>query len=66
MTSDNKSHISKSANKIETITRTNILKYILALDEESEKNSFVVTLGHLIELIALPIFLLYEVKHQCW
>ena len=47
MTSDKKSYISKSANKIETITRTNVLKYILALDEESEKNSFVVTLGHI-------------------
>lgn len=47
MTSVKKSYISKSAKKIETITCTNVLKYILALDEESEKNSFLVTLGHI-------------------
>ena len=47
MTSVKKSYISKSAKKIETITCTNVLKYILALDEESEKNLFVVTLGHI-------------------
>ena len=46
MTSVKKSYISKSAKKIETITCTNVLKYILTLDEKSEKNSFLLTLRH--------------------
>ena len=41
------SYISKSAKRIENITCRKVLKYILALDEESEESLVLVTLEHL-------------------
>ena len=57
------SYISKFVKRIENITCRKALKYILALDEESERNLVLVTFRtFLIERLALPIFLLYQVK----
>lgn len=65
MTFVRKYYISKSVKRIESITLRKVLQYTMALDEESKRNLVLVIRTFLTERLALPIFLLFEVKPQC-
>ena len=65
MTFVRKYYIPKSVKRIESITLRKVLQYTMALDEESKRNLILVIRTFLTELLALPTFLLFEVKPQC-